>query len=63
MRKTEEWNSTFFTFPLIIEGATEKVLKFRMPLKSVDNRNFGSIKQKCIFEHFRRVKNRTISVK
>ncbi len=32
-------NSTFFTFPLIIEGTTEKVLKFKMPLKSVYNRN------------------------
>jgi hypothetical protein len=38
----------FFTFPLIIEGTTEKALKFRMPLKSVDTRNSGAIKQKCI---------------
>ncbi len=38
----------FFTFSLIIEGTTEKVLKFKMPLKSVYDRNFGSIKQKCI---------------
>jgi hypothetical protein len=58
-----KWNSTLFTFSLIIEGAKEKVLKFKMPMKSVSNRNFGSIKQKCIYEHFRRVKNRKISVK
>ncbi len=53
----------FFTFTLIIEGTTEKDLKFKMPLKSVCNRNFGSVKQKGIFEHLRRVKNRKRSVK
>ncbi len=53
----------FFTFTLIIEGATEKDLKFKMPLKSICNRNFGSVKQKGIFEHSRRVKNRKRYVK
>ncbi len=45
----------FLNFSIDYEGATEG---FKMPLNSVYNRNFGSIKQKCIFEHFRRVKNR-----
>ncbi len=58
-----QWNSTFFTFSLITVGATEKVFKFKMPLKLFYNRNFVSIKQKCIFEHFRRVKNRKRSIK
>ncbi len=43
-----------FAFSLIIEGTTEKVLKFIMPPKSIYNRNFGFVEQKkCIFEHFR----------
>jgi hypothetical protein len=39
----------FFAFLSIIEGTTEKVLQFIMPLKSIYNRNFGFIEQKCIF--------------
>jgi hypothetical protein len=39
----------FFAFSLIIEGTTEKVLKFIMPLKSIHNRNFGLIEQKNVF--------------
>ncbi len=57
--KYKHWhNGTthFFTFSLIIDGATEKILPFTMPLKSVFNRNFVFIKQKCIYEHFLRVK-------
>jgi hypothetical protein len=42
-----------FEFSLIIGGTTEKVLQFIMPLKSIYNRNFGFIEQKCIFEHYR----------
>jgi hypothetical protein len=42
-----------FAFSFIIEDTTEKVLQFIMPLKSIYNRNFGSIEQKCIFEHYR----------
>jgi hypothetical protein len=38
---------------MIIEGTTEKVLQFIMPLKSIYNRNFGFTEQKCIFEHNR----------
>ncbi len=30
-----------FTFSLIIEGATEKVLQFKIPLKSVYNKKLG----------------------
>jgi hypothetical protein len=41
----------FFAFPLIIEGTTEKVLQFLMPLVSMYNKNIGFNKQKCIFEH------------
>jgi len=44
-----------FYFSIDYRGRHRKC--FKMPLKSVDNRNFGSIKQKCIFEHFRRFKN------
>jgi len=40
-----------FGFSLIIEGATEKVLQFTMPLKSYHIRNIGFNEQKCIFEH------------
>ncbi len=42
----------FFAFSLIIEGTTEKVLQFKMPLKSIYNRNFGFNEQQCIFEHY-----------
>jgi hypothetical protein len=43
------WNSAFFDFSLIIEGTTEKALKFIMSLKSIYNRNFGFIEQKMYF--------------
>jgi hypothetical protein len=39
----------FFAFSLIIEGTTEKVLKFIMPLKSIYYRNFGFTEQKMYF--------------
>ncbi len=51
-----QWNSTFFTFALIVEGATEKVFQFVMTLKTIYNKNFGFIEQKCIFENYRMVK-------
>ncbi len=38
-----QWNTTFFSFGLIIEGTTEKVLQFKMPLKSVYNQIFDFI--------------------
>jgi hypothetical protein len=43
----------FFTFSLIIEGTTEKVLQFIMPLELIYSKNFGFIEPKCIFEHYR----------
>jgi hypothetical protein len=46
-------NNTFFAFSLIIEGATEKVLQFIMPHKSICNKNFGFNDQKMFFEHYR----------
>ncbi len=36
-----------FAFSLIIEGTTENVLQFLMPLKSIYNKNLGFIEQKC----------------
>jgi hypothetical protein len=49
-----EWNSTFFAFSLIVEGTTEKVLQFIMPLKSIyPTETLVSLNQKCIFEHYR----------
>jgi hypothetical protein len=39
----------FFAFSLIIEGATEKALKFLMPFKSICDRNFCFIEQKMYF--------------
>jgi len=36
----------FFMFPLIIEGTTEKVLQFKMPVKSINNKNFHFTEQK-----------------
>jgi hypothetical protein len=38
-----------FAFSLIIEGTTEKVLKFIMSLKSIHDRNFGFDEQKKYF--------------
>jgi hypothetical protein len=38
-----------FAFSLIIEGTTEKVLQFIMPLRSIYNRNFGFTEQKNVF--------------
>jgi hypothetical protein len=42
-----------FAFSLVIEGTTEKVLQFMMPVKSIYNKNLGFIEQKKIFEHHR----------
>ena len=49
-----------FTFSLIIDGATEKVLQFMMPLKSIRNKNFGFMEQKCIFDNYSKVVTRKI---
>ncbi len=47
--------TSLFTLPLIIEGATEKVFEFMMPLKSIYNKNLSFIEQKCICQHRRKV--------
>jgi hypothetical protein len=44
-----QWNSSFFAFPLIIEGITEKALQFIMPLKSIYNQNLVSLNKKMYF--------------
>ncbi len=49
VNKAEEWNSAFFAFSLIIEGTTEKVLKFMLPLSSIYKGNFGFIEQKNVY--------------
>ncbi len=41
--------NTFLTFLLIIEGATEKVLQFKMPFKYIYNKNFSFNEQKMYF--------------
>jgi hypothetical protein len=45
-------------FSFVTEVATEKVLQFILPLKSVYSRNFGFAEQKCNFEHCGKVKSR-----
>jgi hypothetical protein len=44
-----QWNSTFYAFWLIIEGATEKGLQFKMQLKSIYNKTLVLIEQKFYF--------------
>jgi hypothetical protein len=39
-------------FSMVTEGAPVKLLQFIMPQKSVYNKNFGFVEQKCIFEHY-----------
>jgi hypothetical protein len=39
----------FFAFSLIVEGATEKVLNFKMSLKSIYNTTLGFVEQKMLF--------------
>jgi hypothetical protein len=52
----------FFAFSLIIEGTTEKVLQFIMPLKSIYSRNFGFIAQKMYFLTLQRVSSKKNSI-
>ncbi len=39
----------FFTFSLIIDGTTDKVLQFIMPFWSIYNKNLGFVEQKNVF--------------
>ncbi len=59
---TYEWNSTLFEFSSYMEGTNEKVLQFKMPFKSIYNKNLGFVEQKNIFEHYREVSNSKKSV-
>jgi hypothetical protein len=52
-----------FTISLVVEGTTEKVPQFIMPQKVIYNRNVYLNESKCIFEHCRKVKIITISLK
>ncbi len=45
----QKWNGMFFTFSLSIEGNTEKVLQFIMPLNFIYKQNLGFIVQKMYF--------------
>jgi hypothetical protein len=47
-----------FAFSLIIEGTTEKVLQYIMPLKSIYNKTLVLLNKKCTFEHYREVETR-----
>ncbi len=49
--KRIEMEQHVFAFSLIIEGTTEKMLQFIMPLKTINNQNFGFIEQKKIFSN------------
>jgi hypothetical protein len=44
-----------FALEIIIEGTTDKVIQFIMPLKSIYNKNLDFIELKCIFEHCREI--------
>ncbi len=60
----EHFNRTahFFSFKLIIEGTTENVSKFKMPLMATYIKMFCVNEQKCIFEHHRKIKRMKISL-
>jgi hypothetical protein len=51
-----EWNRTFFSFSLIVEGATEMVLQLILSPKSIYNKNLGFIEQKMHLEQTERLK-------
>ncbi len=59
---TKVMEQRFFLFSLILEGATEKVLQFQMPLKSIYNRNFGFIEQKMYSLTLQRVSSKKNSI-
>ncbi len=40
---------------MIIEGTTEKVVLFKLPLKSIYNQNLGFIEQEMYFEQYKKV--------
>ncbi len=56
------WSNAFFSLKLIVEGTTEKVSKFKMPLMATYIKMFCLNEQKCIFEHHRKIKRMKISL-
>jgi hypothetical protein len=46
---TNQWTAQVVLFYLIIEGTTEKMLQFRMTLKSIYKQNLGLIEQTLFF--------------
>ncbi len=50
-----QWSTMCFRLSYITEGATKKASNFIMPLKSIYNKNFYFIEDKCILEHCRKV--------
>ncbi len=51
-----------FKLPIITKVTTEKASQFILPLASIYNTNVRLNEQKCIFEHFGKVKTRKIFV-
>jgi hypothetical protein len=47
---THSMEQHVFAFSLVIEGTTDKVLQFIMPLQPIYNKNLGFIEQKYIIE-------------
>ncbi len=50
----------FFAFSIIIEGTTEKVMQFMMPLKSVYNKNLGFMEKNVFLNTTDRFKQANI---
>ncbi len=50
----------FFTILMIIEGATEKVLQFILPLKSIYIKNYGFNEQNVILYTYERFKQENL---
>jgi len=48
----------FLAFLIIVEGTTEKVLQFIMPLELLYNKNLGFIEQKNIFEEYTEIQTK-----
>jgi hypothetical protein len=49
----------FFTFSIIIEGASKKALQFLMMLKPIYNKNFCFNEKKIYFECYKKGLNNT----
>jgi hypothetical protein len=60
-KSVKERLNSFFILSLIVEGTTEKVSQFIMPLMSIYNKMLRLNEQKCIFKHYRKIKPIKIS--